>query len=54
MTLRSARSRKVTYLLPLELRNEINAAVAAGVAPSKNALVQRALVLAYLDLRIAG
>lgn len=46
----ATRSRKVTYYLSEELLAAIDQAVARGVAPSKNALVERALARAIEEI----
>jgi hypothetical protein len=40
----SARTRKATFNLSPQVLSALNAAMAAGAAPSKNVLVERALV----------
>jgi len=43
--------KKATFLLSNDLLQHLNAAISAGVAPSKNAFVEEALVRALLEVR---
>lgn len=47
----SSKTRKATFNLHPEILAELDQVMAAGVAPSKNALVERALVKEFDEIR---
>ena len=48
----SGKTKKATFNLPLDVLADIDKAMAEGAAPSKNALVERALVKELKELRM--
>jgi len=50
----SGKTKKATFNLPPDVLAELDKAMAEGVAPSKNVLVERALVKELKELRKAS